>query len=292
MEHRMAYRFTLPQDQRLAMSFVINVEEGAEQSVAAGDKGPEPVDELGVALKIPIRNYANESNYLYGIAAGAPRVMRLLEQHRFAATFTAAAVALEKAPDLARAIAAAGHEACSHGHRWVHQFSFKEDRERAFIRDATESLRASTGERPYGWLSRYLFTPNTRRLLVEEGYFYHMDDFGDDVPRWDFVEIDGRQRGIVIVPYAIDTNDMKMWVAPSYSPAQWLDYAVASFDQLYAEGATQPKIMSLGVHLRIIGRPGRIGALARFMQHVAAHKDVWVASRLAIARRFAELNPL
>lgn len=288
----MAYRFTLPQDQRLAMSFVVNVEEGAEQSIAAGDKGPEPVDELGVALKIPIRNYANESNYLYGIAAGAPRVMRLLEQHRFAATFTAAAVALEKAPDLARAIAAAGHEACSHGHRWVHQFSFKEDRERAFIRDATESLRASTGERPYGWLSRYLFTPNTRRLLVEEGYFYHMDDFGDDVPRWDFVEIDGRQRGIVIVPYAIDTNDMKMWVAPSYSPAQWLDYAVASFDQLYAEGATQPKIMSLGVHLRIIGRPGRIGALARFMQHVAAHKDVWVASRLAIARRFAELNPL
>jgi peptidoglycan/xylan/chitin deacetylase (PgdA/CDA1 family) len=292
MEHRMAYRFTLPQDRRLAMSFVVNVEEGAEQSIAAGDKGPEPVDELGVALKIPIRNYANESNYLYGIAAGAPRVMRLLEQHRFAATFTAAAVALEKAPYLARAIAAAGHEACSHGHRWVHQFSFKEDRERAFIRDATESLRASTGERPYGWLSRYLFTPNTRRLLIEEGYLYHMDDFGDDVPRWDFVEIDGRQRGIVIVPYAIDTNDMKMWVAPSYSPTQWLDYAVASFDQLYAEGATQPKIMSLGVHLRIIGRPGRIGALARFMQHVAAHKDVWVASRLAIARRFAELNPL
>jgi peptidoglycan/xylan/chitin deacetylase (PgdA/CDA1 family) len=288
----MAYRFTLPRDQRLAMSFVVNVEEGAEQSVASGDKGPEPVDELGVALKIPIRNYANESNYLYGIAAGAPRVMRLLEQHGFTSTFTAAAVALEKAPDLARAISAAGHEVCSHGHRWVHQFSFKEDREREFIRSATESLRASTGERPYGWLSRYLFTANTRRLLIEEGYFYHMDDFGDDVPRWDFVEIGGRQRAIVIVPYAIDTNDMKMWVAPAYSPAQWLDYAVATFDQLYAEGAAQPKIMSLGVHLRIIGRPGRIGSLAKFMQHVAAHKDIWVASRLAIAKRFAELNPL
>jgi peptidoglycan/xylan/chitin deacetylase (PgdA/CDA1 family) len=274
------------------MSFVVNVEEGAEQSVASGDKGPEPVDELGVALKIPIRNYANESNYLYGIAAGAPRVMRLLEQHGFTSTFTAAAVALEKAPDLARAISAAGHEVCSHGHRWVHQFSFKEDREREFIRSATESLRASTGERPYGWLSRYLFTANTRRLLIEEGYFYHMDDFGDDVPRWDFVEIGGRQRAIVIVPYAIDTNDMKMWVAPAYSPAQWLDYAVATFDQLYAEGAAQPKIMSLGVHLRIIGRPGRIGSLAKFMQHVAAHKDIWVASRLAIAKRFAELNPL
>jgi allantoinase len=288
----MAIRFSLPKDQRLAMSFVINVEEGAEQSVAAGDKGPEPVDELGVALKIPIRNYANETNYLYGIIAGAPRVMRLLAQHGFQCTFTAAAVALEKAPELARSIAAEGHEVCSHGHRWVHQFSFDEERERAFIRKATESVAGTTGTRPFGWLSRYLFTANTRRLLIEEGYFYHMDDFGDDVPRWDLVEVGGTQRGIVIVPYAIDTNDMKMWVAPAYTPAQWLDYAVDSFDQLYEEGASQPKIMSLGVHLRIIGRPGRIGALAKFMQHVAAHKDVWVASRLAIAKRFAELNPL
>lgn len=288
----MTYRFTLPNDQRLAMSLVVNVEEGAEQNIDAGDKGPEPVDELGVALKIPIRNYANETNYLYGINAGAPRVMRLLAQHAFTCTFTAAAVALEKAPQLARAIAAAGHEVCSHGHRWVHQFSFKEDRERAFIRSATESIRASVGERPFGWLSRYLFTANTRRLLVEEGYLYHMDDFADDVPRWEFVDIGATRRGIVIVPYAIDTNDMKFWVAPAYSPAQWLDYAIASFDQLYEEGASQPKIMSLGLHLRIIGRPGRIGYLARFMQHVAARKDVWVTSRLAIAKRFAELNPV
>ena len=288
----MAYQFTLPTGQRLAMSFVVNVEEGAEQSIAAGDKNPEPVDELGVGLKIPIRNYANETNYLYGIKAGAPRVMRLLTQHAFICTFTAAAVALEKAPDLAKAIAAAGHEVCSHGHRWVHQFSYKEERERDFIRKATESIRTSVGERPLGWLSRYLFTENTRRLLIEEGYFYHMDDFGDDVPRWEFMDIEGTRRAIVIVPYALDTNDMKFWIAPAVSPAQWLDYAVATFDQLYEEGASQPKIMSLGLHLRIIGRPGRIGALAKFMQHVAAHKDVWVTSRLAIARRFAELNPV
>jgi peptidoglycan/xylan/chitin deacetylase (PgdA/CDA1 family) len=288
----MSYRFTLPNDQRLAMSFVVNVEEGAEQNIAAGDKHPEPVDELGVGLKIPIRNYANETNYLYGINAGAPRVMELLARHGFTCTFTAAAVALEKAPDLASAIAKAGHEVCSHGHRWVHQFSYKEEREREFIRMATESIRRTTGERPFGWLSRYLFTPNTRRLLVEEGYIYHMDDFGDDVPRWEFVEAGGTARGIVIVPYALDTNDMKFWLAPSYTPAQWLEYAVATFDQLYAEGAVQPKIMSLGLHLRIIGRPGRIGALAKFMQHVAAHKDVWITSRLAMARRFAELNPV
>jgi peptidoglycan/xylan/chitin deacetylase (PgdA/CDA1 family) len=257
-----------------------------------GDKRPEPVDELGVAIKAPVRNYPNESNYQYGINAGAPRVMRLLDQHGFACTFTAAAVALEKAPELARAIAAAGHEVCSHGHRWVHQFSFDEARERDFIASATQSIRASIGTRPLGWLSRYLYTANTRRLLIEAGYLYHMDDFSDDVPRWESVEIDGTPRHIVVVPYALDTNDMKFWISPGYTPAQWLDYAIASFDQLYEEGAAQPKMMSLGVHLRIIGRPGRIGALASFMQYVAAKKSVWVASRLAIAQRFAELNPI
>lgn len=283
--------FTLPKDQRLAMSFVVNVEEGSELSVAAGDKGPEPVDELGVSLKIPIRNFGNESNYLYGIRAGAPRVMRLLHQFGFECTFTAAAVALEKAPDLASEIAAAGHETCSHGHRWIHQFSFDEAREREFIRAATRSIEATTGVRPYGWLSRYLLTENTRRLLIEEGYLYHMDDYADDVPRWEHEEFNGESRAIVVLPYALDTNDMKFWIAPGYTPQQWLDYAIATFDQLYREGTEAPKVMSLGLHLRIIGRPGRIGVLERFMQHVAAYPDVWVASRLAIARRFAELNP-
>jgi peptidoglycan/xylan/chitin deacetylase (PgdA/CDA1 family) len=275
------------------MSFVVNVEEGSEQSIASGDKSPEPVDELGVALKIPIRNYGNESNYLYGIRAGAPRVMRLLDKFGFHCTFTAAAVALEKAPELAQAISRAGHEVCSHGWRWVHQFSYKEDRERDFILKATDSLARTTGTRPYGWLSRYLLTDNTRRLLVEAGYEYHMDDYSDDRPRWDFVETSGgERRGIVIVPYALDTNDMKFWLSPGYSPQQWLDYAIETFEQLYREGTDQPGIMNLGLHLRIIGRPGRIGALERFMQHVASRRDVWVTSRLAIARHFAKLNPV
>ncbi|MFM8547947.1 MAG: polysaccharide deacetylase family protein [Betaproteobacteria bacterium] len=169
-DEQMSVRFTLPGDARLAMSFVVNVEEGSEQSIASGDKSPEPVDELGVALKIPIRNYGNESKYLYGIRAGAPRVMRLLDKFGFHCTFTAAAVALEKAPELAQAISRAGHEVCSHGWRWVHQFSYKEARERDFILKATDSLARTTGTRPYGWLSRYLLTDNTRRLLVEAGY--------------------------------------------------------------------------------------------------------------------------
>jgi peptidoglycan/xylan/chitin deacetylase (PgdA/CDA1 family) len=287
-----AGRFNLPGDARLAMSFVVNVEEGAEMSTANGDKKPEPVDELGVALNIPIRNYGNESNYQYGINAGASRVQKLLLKYHIQATWTAAAVALERAPQLARWISEHDHEICSHGYRWVHQFGFDEDRERDFIRKAVASFQHTTGQRPLGWLSRYLHTDHTRRLLVEEGFLYHMDDYSDDIPRREWITLtDGSQRSIIIVPYALDTNDMKFWLAPGYTPQQWLDYNIATFDQLYQEGRQQAKIMSLGLHLRIIGRPGRIGALDRFMAYVCSKPDVWLTTRAAIARRFAELNP-
>ena len=276
-----------PESGGLALSIVVNVEEGSEQSVAEGDKGPEPVDELGLALRQPIRNYANESNYLYGIKAGAPRVMRLLEQYKIRATFTAAALSLERAPGLTQAIVAGGHEVCSHGWRWVHQFRMAEDEERIFIQKAVESIEASTGTRPYGWLSRYLYTANTRRLLIEAGFTYHMDDFSDDLPFWD--EVDGQP--ILILPYALDSNDMKMWTAPSYTPTQWLEYAIDSFDWLYAEGQETPRLMSLGLHLRIIGRPGRIGAFEKFLQHVATHDDVWIATRKDIAECWTAVHP-
>jgi peptidoglycan/xylan/chitin deacetylase (PgdA/CDA1 family) len=283
--------FSWPGKARLAMSFVINIEEGSEMSVARGDKGPEPVDELGVALKIPIRNYVNESNYEYGIRAGGPRIFKLFEKYGVKGTVTAAAMSLENAPELAALIVKGGHETCSHGWRWVHQFSFKEDREREFIQKAVTSIASTTGERPYGWLSRYLHTDNTRRLLAEEGFFYLMDDLSDDVPRWTVVDTENGPKPMVIVPYALDTNDMKFWTAPSYTPEHWLDYAIATFDQLYEEGGSAPRMMSVGLHLRIIGRPGRIGALERFIQHVNSHAGVWCASRLDIARHFAAQVP-
>jgi allantoinase len=272
-----------PNNANLALSLVVNVEEGAEARIDEGDKRPEPVDELGIAIRHPIRNYGNESNYAYGIKAGAPRVIRLLKQHGMRATFTAAAQALERAPDLTRQIVAQGHEVCSHGHKWVHQFGMDEATEREFIRKAVESIERTTGERPYGWLSRYLLTDNTRRLLVEAGFTYHMDDYSDDLPFWN----DAKARDIVIMPYALDSNDMKMWTDPAMTPAQWLDYAVDTFDWLYSEGeAGAPKMMSLGVHLRIIGRPGRIGYLAKFLDYVAAKPDLWIATRRDIADHF------
>jgi peptidoglycan/xylan/chitin deacetylase (PgdA/CDA1 family) len=276
-----------PEHARLALSLVVNVEEGAEYSPKEGDARSEPVDELGVTLKRPVRNLANESNYQYGILAGAARVLGLLERYRIRTTFTAAAVALERAPNLARAIAAGGHEVCAHGYRWIHQFDMSEEEERAFIRQAVESIQKSTAQRPYGWLSRYLFTPNTRRLLIEEGFLYHMDDYSDDLPFWDFA--DGR--AILVIPYALDTNDMKFWIAPALTPEQWLAYAIDSFEVLYEEGATDPKMMSLGVHLRIIGRPGRIRALERFVQHVRSRPGVWMATRRDIAEWWAANYP-
>lgn len=281
-------KWNLPGDARIALSVVVNVEEGSEMNITEGDRGPEVVDELGVALHKPVRNYANESNYLYGLKAGAPRIMKLLDDYKIQATFTAAAQALEKAPGLTQAIVDGGHEVCSHGWRWVHQYYMDEDKERDFIRKAVTSIKATTGSRPTGWLSRYLLTDNTRRLLVEEGFTYHMDDFSGDQPFWD----SDYEKPILILPYALDSNDMKMWTAPSLTPADWLQYAIDTFDWLYREGADDPQMMSFGLHLRIIGRPGRIGYLEKFLQHVTAKPDVWIASRQAIAENWMAQNPL
>lgn len=283
-------RIDWPNGAKLALSIVVNVEEGSEMTIARGDRGMEPVDELGVFVKSAIRNYGNESNYLYGIKAGAPRVVKLLKRYDIMASWTVAAMALENHPEIAAAIVELGHEPVSHGWRWVHQFKMDEAAEREFIAKAVESIEKTTGTRPYGWLSRYLHTDNTRRLLIEAGFEYHMDDYSGDIPYWDRDTVPGRP--MVIMPYQLDTNDMKMWTDPAMTPNQWLDYAVRCFDQLYAEGEEgNPKMMSLGLHLRIIGRPGRIWALEEFFRHVRSKNDVWVTTRRAIAQHFAGTVP-
>ena len=293
MSSQLPKDFTWPNGARLALSIVVNVEEGAEMNILDGDVGPEPVDELGAVPRKPIRVHGNESNYQYGINAGAPRVLRLLREREMPATATAAALALERAPELARQLVADGHEVACHGHRWVHQFRMDEAEERAFIQDAWRSIEATTGTRPVGWLSRFLHTENTQRLLLEEGFTYHMDDYSDDLPFWKRVDC-GRQgsQPLLILPYALDSNDMKMWTAPSLTPRQWAEYAIDSFNWLAKEaGALGPRMMSLGLHLRIIGRPGRIGALQRVLDHVGGRKDVWATTRRMIATAYADAVP-
>lgn len=288
--HLREERMDWPGGAVMALSVVVNVEEGSEQSLVRGDKGMEPVDELGMFVKGPLRNYANESNYLYGVKAGAPRVVKLLKQYDMAASWTVAAMSLETHPELAQAIVELGHEPVSHGWRWVHQFRMDEETERAFIRNAVASIEKSCGVRPHGWLSRYLHTDNTRRLLVEEGFAYTMDDYSGDVPFWDRATVPGRP--IAVVPYQVDSNDMKMWTDQAFGPEQWLAYAIRNFDQVYREGLEgSPKMMSLGLHLRIIGRPGRVWALEEFFRHVRKHDRVWVATRHQIAQALAAVDP-
>ncbi len=283
-------RIDWPNQARIAVSIVVNVEEGSEMTVARGDRGMEPVDELGIHVKSPIRNHGNESNYRYGIKAGAPRLVNLLSRYGVAASWTVAAMSLENHPELAAAITELGHEAVSQGWRWVHQFKMNEEEERDFIRKAVSSIEKTVGVRPYGWLSRYLHTDNTRRLLIENDFEYHMDDYSGDVPFWDRDTMPDRP--IVILPYQLDTNDMKMWTDPAMTPSQWLEYARATFDQLYREGTGgEPKMMSLGLHLRIIGRPGRIWAFEEFLRHVTAREGVWIATRREIAQHFARNCP-
>lgn len=277
-----------PDDAKVALSVVVNVEEGAEGSILDGDRGMEPVDELGIFVKGPLRNFGNESNYQYGIKAGFPRVARLLDKYDIKATWTTCALALERSPQIAAYIRDRGHEACSHGWRWQAQHRMEEDQEREYIRKAVTSIEKTTGTRPYGWLSRYLHTENTRRLLAEEGFTYHMDDFSDDLPFWE----DVAGKPFLIMPYALDSNDMKFWTDPALTPDQWLKYATDTFDWLYEEGnAGEPKIMSLGLHLRVIGRPGRIGAFEAFLKHVRSRQGVWVATRLEMAESFARQYP-
>lgn len=293
MTHNPPPGFTWPNGAKLALSIVVNVEEGAEANIRDGDKGPEPVDELGVALKAPIRIHGNETNYQYGINRGAGRVLKLLDEYKTPATWTACSQALERAPWIADAIMARGDEPCCHGWRWKFQAFMDETREREFIRKGTDSIAQTCGRRPAGWLSRYLHTDITRALLAEAGYTYHMDDYSDDFPYWDVVDLPGGgHKPIIVLPYALDSNDMKFWLAPSLTTRDWLQYAIDTFDWLHAEAESDgARMMSFGLHLRIIGRPGRIGALREFLEYVSKKKGVWLATREQIAQAFADAVP-
>lgn len=272
-----------PGESRLAVSIVVNVEEGAELSLADGDERNEFVHEV-VEEVVGVPDLCMESHFEYGMRAGYWRIAELLDRFGVKATFSASARALERSPWLARDIRARGHEIGAHSYRWERHAHLDERAEREVIRRAVTAIAAAAGARPVGWHTRSSPSPNTRRLLVEEGGFlYDSDAYNDDLPY--VVDVVGRPH--VVLPYAFDTNDMRFTRAGGFVQGDdFARYCLAAFDWLYKEGARTPKMMALGLHLRIIGRPGRIGGLETVLEHFCARDGVWFARREEIAHHW------
>jgi allantoinase len=270
-----------PNDARLALSIVVNVEEGAELSVGMGDETNESIYEAVERVE-GVRDLCMESHYEYGTRAGWPRIRALLREHGVAATLNANGRAVLLSPWLASEAVADGHEVSSHGWRWERHVDMDEPRERRVIAKSVAAITAATGAPPLGWHTRSATSPNTRRLLVEHGGFlYDSNAYNDDVPY--VVTMLGRTH--VVLPYAFDTNDMRFTSGGGFVFGEdFARYCIDAFDRLYEEGARAPRMMSVGLHLRIIGRPGRIAGLERFLAHAAARPGVWLARRDAIAQ--------
>ena len=279
-----------PGGARLALQIVMNYEEGGERSILHGDSESESfLHEVVATDPLPgVRNMNVESTYEYGSRAGFWRLLRMFAERRIPITVYAVAMALERHPAAAAAIIEAGHEVMSHGWRWIDYQYMGEDEERAHMRRAVEILTRLTGSRPLGWYTGRQ-SPNTRRLVVEEGGFlYDADAYNDDLPYW--VTVSGK--GHLVIPYTMDNNDMKFGGIQGFNTGEdFYTYLRDAFDVLYAEGATAPKMMSVGLHMRLAGRPGRAAGLARFLDHVLKHEGVWICRRVDIARHWMATHP-
>lgn len=279
-----------PGGARVAISFVLNYEEGGERSVADGDPHAETYltpEMVGLAAK-PGRNFSVEDHFEYGSRAGFWRLLRLFGDRGLPFTCWAVGLALARNPDAGRAMAEAGHEVGSHSWRWIDYAGMPEAQEREDIRRTVQTIWDIAGTPPLGWYTgRY--SENTRRLVMEETEtLYDSDSYNDDLPYW--VDVSGKPR--LIVPYALDTNDFKFATTPGWmSGEDFFAYLKAAFDQLYQEGAAEPKMMSVGLHCRLTGRPARAQALGRFMDYVAGHERVWICRRVEIARHWMAKHP-
>jgi len=279
-----------PGDARLALSLVMNYEEGGESSILHGDRHSEVYLQEVVGLT-PLegqRNLTVESTYEYGSRAGLWRLLRLFAARDIKITVYAVAMALERHPEAARALVAAGHEIASHGWRWIDHQMMPIEEERAHLQRAIKTIEALTGQRPLGWYTGR-DSPNTRALVVEEGGFlYDSDAYNDDLPYW--VTVAGKPH--LVIPYTLDNNDMKFGTPQGFNSGdQFFAYLKDAFDVLYAEGADSPKMMSVGLHMRLVGRPGRAAALARFLDYVQRHDKVWICRRVDIARHWRQIHP-
>lgn len=276
-----------PGGARLALQFVINYEEGGENNVLHGDPASEAFlsEIVGATPMAGMRHMSMESIYEYGSRVGVWRLFRLFREREIPVTVFAVAMALERQPAVSDAAMEAGFELCSHGYRWIDYQHVPEDIEREHIARAIEIHKHLTGTRPLGWYTGRT-SENTRRLIVEDGGFlYDADDYSDDLPFW--VDVGGTNH--LIVPYALDNNDMRFATAQGFNSGdQFLSYLKDSFDVLYQEGG---KMLSVGLHCRLVGRPGRYAALRRFLEHALQHDDVWFCRRIDIARHWRTRFP-
>jgi putative urate catabolism protein len=276
-----------PGGARLALSLVLNYEEGGESSVLEGDPAAEAFlhEVVGATPTVGRRNPNVESMFEFGSRAGFWRVHRIFARHGLPLTVYGVGQALERNPEAARAMVAAGWEVASHGWRWIDYLEMSEGEERDHIRRAIEAIERACGVRPVGWYTGRV-SQNTRRLVVEAGGFlYDSDSYADELPYW--VEVAERQH--LVIPYTLDANDFKFLLANGFvTGSDFLEYLVDSFEQLYEEGG---RMMSVGLHCRIVGRPGRARALDRFLAHVRERDDVWVATRADIARHWHAHHP-
>jgi putative urate catabolism protein len=278
-----------PGGARVALQIVLNYEEGGENSVLHGDRASETfLSEIIGAQAFEMRHMSMESLYEYGSRAGFWRIMRELERRSIPVTVFGVSMALQRNPEAVAAMLAGGHEIACHGWRWISYQSLDEATERNHMRLAVDTLRRVTGSAPLGWYTGR-DSPNTRRLLVEHGGFlYDADSYADDLPYW--VDMGGKPH--LVVPYTLDANDMRFATAQGFnSGEQFFQYLRDAFEVLYAEGETRPKMMSVGLHCRLAGRPGRFAALCRFLDHVQRRDDVWICRRVDIARHWIQRHP-
>ncbi|HEX7328750.1 MAG TPA: allantoinase PuuE [Casimicrobiaceae bacterium] len=283
-----------PGNARIAVQFVLNYEEGGESCVLHGDKGSEQfLSEIIGAPAYPARHLSMESIYEYGSRAGVWRVLREFERRGLPLTVFGVSMALERNPEATAAFVELGHEIACHGWRWIHYQEIDEATEREHMRIGVEIIRRMTGSAPLGWYTGR-DSPHTRGLVVEHGGFvYDADYYGDDLPFWTRVTTrDGREHMHLVVPYTLDTNDMRFASPQGFNSGdQFYAYLRDAFDVLYAEGQETPKMMSIGMHCRLVGRPGRFAALRRFLDHVEKHDRVWVCRRIDIARHWIDTHP-